>query len=31
MSLLFALIHGEQGVAGMVLVFVDAVFFGFLR
>lgn len=30
-ALLFALIHGEQGVTGMVLVFVDAVFFGILR
>jgi hypothetical protein len=30
-ALLFALIHGEQGVTGMVLVFVDAVFFGVLR
>lgn len=30
-ALLFALIHGEQGVTGMVLVFVDAVFYGFLR
>jgi hypothetical protein len=30
-AVLFALIHGEQGVAGMVLVFVDAVFFGVLR
>ncbi len=30
-AFLFALIHGEQGVAGMVLVFVDAVFFGVLR
>ncbi len=28
---LFALIHGEQGSTGMVLVFVDAVFFGALR
>ncbi len=30
-ALLFALIHGEQGPTGMVLVFVDAVFFGALR
>ena len=30
-ALLFALIHGEQGATGMVLVFVDAVFFGALR
>ena len=30
-ALLFALIHGEQGITGMVLVFVDAVFFGVLR
>jgi uncharacterized protein len=30
-ALLFALIHGEQGVTGMVLVFVDAVFYGVLR
>jgi membrane protease YdiL (CAAX protease family) len=30
-ALLFALIHGEQAVAGMVLVIVDAVFFGILR
>jgi membrane protease YdiL (CAAX protease family) len=30
-ALLFASIHGEQGVTGMVLVFVDAVFFGVLR
>ena len=30
-ALLFALIHGEQGITGMVLVFVDAVFFGWLR
>lgn len=30
-ALLFALIHGEQGTTGMVLVFVDAVFFGWLR
>ena len=30
-ALLFALIHGEQGATGMVLVFVDAVFFGVLR
>lgn len=30
-AFLFALIHGEQGVTGMVLVFVDAVFFGVLR
>jgi membrane protease YdiL (CAAX protease family) len=30
-ALLFALIHGEQGITGMVLVFVDAVFFGMLR
>jgi len=30
-ALLFALVHGEQGVTGMVLVFVDAVFFGVLR
>ncbi len=30
-ALLFALIHGEQGITGMVLVFVDAVFFGALR
>ena len=30
-ALLFASIHGEQGVAGMVLVFVDAVFYGAMR
>lgn len=30
-ALLFASIHGEQGLAGMVLVFVDAVFYGVLR
>jgi CAAX protease family protein len=30
-AFLFALIHGEQGATGMVLVFVDAVFFGVLR
>ena len=30
-ALLFAMIHGEQGVTGMVLVFVDAVFYGVLR
>lgn len=30
-ALLFALIHSEQGATGMVLVFVDAVFFGALR
>ena len=30
-ALLFALIHGEQGVTGMVLVFVDAVLYGVLR
>ena len=30
-ALLFALIHNEQGATGMVLVFVDAVFFGWLR
>ncbi len=30
-ALLFAFVHGEQGVTGMVLVFVDAVFFGVLR
>lgn len=28
---LFASIHGEQGVAGVVLVFVDAVFYGAVR
>ncbi len=30
-ALLFASIHGEQGATGMVLVFVDAVFYGVLR
>ncbi len=30
-ALLFALIHDEQGVVGMVLVFVDATFYGALR
>jgi CAAX protease family protein len=30
-ALLFALIHGEQGPTGVILVFVDAVFFGALR
>ena len=30
-ALLFAVIHDEQGVVGMVLVFVDALFFGVLR
>jgi uncharacterized protein len=30
-ALLFTVIHGEQGITGMVLVFVDAVFFGWLR
>jgi membrane protease YdiL (CAAX protease family) len=30
-ALLFASIHDEQGLAGMVLVFVDAVFYGVLR
>jgi CAAX protease family protein len=30
-ALLFASIHDEQGIAGMVLVFVDAVFYGVLR
>lgn len=30
-ALLFASIHGEQGVAGMVLVFVDALFYGAMR
>lgn len=30
-ALLFALIHAEQGTTGMVLVFVDAVFYGVLR
>ena len=31
MAVLFAGIHTEQGVVGMILVFVDAVFFGVLR
>ena len=30
-AVLFASIHDEQGFAGMVLVFVDAVFYGVLR
>lgn len=30
-ALLFAAIHAEQGATGMVLVFVDALFFGALR
>jgi membrane protease YdiL (CAAX protease family) len=30
-AFLFASIHGEQGATGMVLVFVDAVFYGALR
>ena len=30
-ALLFASIHGEQGTTGMVIVFVDAVFYGVPR